>query len=495
VLTDVDLALQPGRVHALVGSNGSGKSTLVRILTGVLRPDPGASIEIGGRTMGHDYGPRLARQLGISTLHQDAPLLNAMKVDEIAGLLYGFPVSGPGIRWRALRRATQAALDRVDAGIDARAVAGTLTPPERATVSLALMLGMNTEAQPTIVLDEPTSPLREDEAANFLEHVRAAVHSGAAALFVTHRLSEVTDFCDEVTVLRGGEVVSRGEASVDPRALVAQMVGGEHSGQESVGDATVVAPGRFAPQTGTPDSSSPAVRFDGVSASSLADLSFELTPGQVVGITSAVNREAAEVGALVAGATRPSAGVIEVEGRPLPRRASVRDSLSRGIAYVPADRIRESGIAGMTVRENLALPGAGDYWMHRGEERRDVETVMRELDVRPPDGSRLLGSLSGGNQQKALIGKWLLRRPRILVLDSPTIGIDPSAREEIFGLLRGLAKLGTTVLLVSNEQEHLTRVCDRVLALSSGRLGAELSDGDITEENIALAYLRFADVR
>jgi ribose transport system ATP-binding protein len=488
-LEDVDLILRKGAVHALVGSNGSGKSTLVKIVTGVHRGDGPTALELDGAPVA-GFDTRRARDLGVRTLHQDSPLVDAMRVDEIAGLFYGYPSSAGRIRWRSLRRTTQALLDRVDAGIDARALAGSLTPAERATIGLALALGRSEHAAPIIVLDEPTSPLSDSDAERFLTRVRTAAREGAAVLLVTHRLGEVAAFCDEVTVLRGGRAVHHGDArQLTDEDLVGHMVGPDHAAHKLTADRT--APQRFAPAR-------PVAGADGdVSARATAlagervhGVDLEIRCGEIVGVTAVADADAAELGRLLAGVQRRAGGDVAIGGVALGRDANPRRAAELGIAYLPAERLRESGIASLSVRDNITLPAYGEYWRARAREREDLELVLRELDVRPPDPSRRLGSLSGGNQQKALLGKWLLRRPRLLVLDSPTIGVDPAAREQIFSLLRALTSLGTAVVLVSNEPEHLERVCDRVIVLDDGAIHDELTGDRVNEGEIRFACIR-----
>ena len=486
-LDGVDLELRAGAVHALVGSNGSGKSTLVKVITGVHAADGASRLELDGEPVAGGYDTRRARDLGVRTLHQDSPLVDAMRIEEIAGLFYGFPLAGGWIRWRGLRRATQELLDRVDAGISARDLAGSLTPAERATVGLALALGSAGHEAPVIILDEPTSPLSDSDAERFLRRVRTAATEGAAVLLVTHRLGEVAAFCDEVTVLRGGQVVHRGGADIADEDLVAHMVGPEHNVHRLAGDAP--APERFAaPGNGTPDGV--VARLAGVSGARVDGVDLTVRAGEIVGVTAIADADATELGRLIGGVENRTAGTITIGDGTLPARSNPRRAADLGVAYLPADRLRESGIADLTVRDNITLPAYGEYWRDRGREREDLKLVLAALDVRPPDPDRRLGSLSGGNQQKALLGKWLLRRPRLLVLDSPTIGVDPAAREQIFALLRALTTTGTAAVLVSNEPEHLERLCDRVIVLDDGRMHDELTGDRVNEGEIRVACIR-----
>jgi ribose transport system ATP-binding protein len=486
-LDGVDLELRAGAVHALVGSNGSGKSTLVKIITGVHAADGSSRLEVNGAPITGGYDTRRARDLGVRTLHQDSPLVDAMRVEEIAGLFYGFPVAGGWIRWRGLRRATQELLDRVAAGIGARDLAGSLTPAERATVGLALAPGTAAHAAPVIILDEPTSPLSDSEAERFLHRVRTAAAEGAAVLLVTHRLGEVASFCDEVTVLRGGAVVHRGSADIADAELVAHMVGPEHSVHRLAGDAP--PPERFA-ASGGPAPDGVVARVTGVSGVRVDGVDLTVRAGEIVGVTAIADADATELGRLIAGVDSRSAGTITIGPGALPARANPRRAAELGVAYLPAERLKESGIAELTVRDNLTVPAYGEYWRDRAREREDLALVLSALDVRPPEPGRRLDSLSGGNQQKALLGKWLLRRPRLLVLDSPTIGVDPAAREQIFALLRALTTTGTAAVLVSNEPEHLERLCDRVVVLDDGRVHDELTGDRVNEGEIRVACIR-----
>jgi ribose transport system ATP-binding protein len=303
---------------------------------------------------------------------------------------------------------------------------------------------------------------------------------------VTHRLGEIGEFCDDVTVFRGGEVAYEGQASeLSNDELVARIVGPDHGIHELA--TAQEAPPRFAPTTAA---TQPRLEVRDLRGKRLRGLSLTVAAGEVVGLTGTVEGDSAEAGRLIAGVRRRSAGEVKIDGTELSPRANPRAALVAGLTYLPADRLKESGIGALSVRENIALPNFGGYWGRRRAEDEDISLVLQRLDVRPPNPEKMLASFSGGNQQKALLGKWLLRRPRVLVLDSPTIGVDPGAREQIFRLLRGLALVGTGVLLISNEAEHLARVCDRVVVLDEGVVKAEVTGDNLTEEAIRFAGLR-----
>jgi ABC-type sugar transport system ATPase subunit len=488
VLKDADLEVRAGEIHALIGANGSGKSTFVKCVTGVERPDPGGRLEIDGQEAPSHYSTKDAHRLGVRVVHQEAPLIDSLTLAETVGHNQGFPTAGPFISKRKLNAQTKEMFDRLGVEVSPKAVAGTLSPPERAMVMLALALGGG-DAK-LIVLDEPTASLTAGDAERFLNAVTSASEHGAGILLVTHRLPEVFAVCDRVTVLRDGEIVLRSEtAETSTEELIAEIVG-PPADRDAVGAAAV--PARFLARhaesgPGQPQAGRVALEAADLSGTVVDRLGLEARAGEILGISGLLGSGADELCGLLAGAAPLRGGSVSVDGKPLSAGFGTRETMAAGIAYVPGDRLREGGIGSLSLLENMALPNLGHYGVNRSRQLSDFEEIVGILDVRPPEPKRAFGTLSGGNQQKVIVGKWALLRPVVFLLDNPTAGVDPGAREEILALLRGLADAGTAVIVNSSEPEELARLATRVLVVRDGRVAAELRGDQIDERAIAAA--------
>jgi ribose transport system ATP-binding protein len=481
VLKGVDLKVEPGEIHALLGSNGSGKSTFVKLVTGTYSADEGSSIALGGTTYAGNLSPADARAAGVRTVHQESPLIGQMTVAEHFGLDRGFPTGrGPWVRRKPLLRMAREALERVGASIDPNTYAKDLLAAERAQVALALAMTDIDSGHGLLVLDEATALLPAPDAKPILERVAALAAEGVGVLMVTHRLREVSDYCHTVTVLRDGEVVLRAPAAEATHdQLVNAMVGrttdaaldNHHARIKRVLD----------------DATPPIVSVEGLTGHGIQDVSFAVRPGEILGFAGIVGSGASEVGRMVTGAEVADAGTIAVEGREAPRRWTPRAAIAAGICFVPQDRHAEGGVLTLSLADNVVLPRYSSYWRRSEAERSDVDGVITALDVQPPVADKPFAEFSGGNQQKALLGKWLLLEPKVLVLDDPTYGVDPNARETLLRAVVELADRGAAVIVISTEPEQLARICDRVLVMRSGRISAQLTGDNINEVEISLA--------
>jgi ribose transport system ATP-binding protein len=501
VLKRAGISVNAGEIHALLGANGSGKSTLVKLITGVYVPDPGAEIEVNEvATSGH-YSPDDAYQLGIRVVHQEAPLIDTLTLAELTALHNGFPTAfRTFIRARALARETRRILARLNIEVDPDTTASRLSAAERAMFALALALSDLEAGKRLLVLDEATASLPVNEASRFLSAVSEAAGAGAGVLLVTHRLAEVLELSHRVTVLRNGEVVfsgATGDCTHD--SLVDEIVGPRRAELVEAESRAVLHTARFAPERmsdagghgaangrATVD---PLLSVQDLSGEVVEQCSLELAAGEILGICGIFGSGVSELGRLVAGVEHRTAGSIRVAGKELPENAQPHHALRLGVVYVPADRLREGGIGALSMRENVALPAFNSYWMKPGRESDDVAHVVDTFAVQPPDPEYKFGALSGGNQQKVILGKWALLRPRVWVLDDPTAGVDPGAREEIFGVLRGLAQEGVGIIFISSEPEQLARMASRVLVMKSGHISGELQGNDVTERAISSASL------
>jgi ribose transport system ATP-binding protein len=492
VLKDADIQIRSGEIHGLIGANGSGKSTMIKCITGVERPDPGSRLEIDGREVPGHYSTNVAHDLGVRVVHQEAPLIDSLTLAETVGHHQGFPTRAGLIRRRRLAARTREMFAALGVEISPNALAGSLSPPERAMVMLALALGAGDSK--VIVLDEPTASLTSHDAERFLAAVEKAAGHGAAILLVTHRLSEVFAICDRVTVLRDGEVVLVADTSKTTSDQLIDEIVGPSVNREAVGTAEV--PKRFLPREligasadrrSVSQPSEGGLEGENLVGEVIDNVTIQASPEEILGISGLLGSGASELCRLLAGVVPLAHGSVRVNGSQLPDGFGVRDTMEAGISYVPGDRLRDGGIAQLSLLENMALPNLQHYGVSRRRRLQDFREIAGALDIRPPEPGRAFGTLSGGNQQKVIVGKWALLRPRVFLLDDPTVGVDPGAREEILALFHGLAEAGTAVVVHSSEPEELARLADRVLVVKEGRIAIELRGEELTERAIAAA--------
>jgi ABC-type sugar transport system ATPase subunit len=458
-LGGVDLELHEGEVHALVGENGAGKSTLIRVIAGAHAPDVG-TIEVRGARV-ERLDPRRARELGIAVLHQHAALFGELTVAE--NLFLG--TDGAVIDWRGRRARAREALASLGAEIEPDARAADLGPARQKEVEIARAL---LAEAPILVLDEPTAVLPAREAERLLATIASLRARGVGVLYISHRLEEVERIADRITVLRDGRTVWSGEARALTHAeLVRHMVGGS---------------ARLQPGSRMPGWS-PAVPGVVLSVSGLAcarlglaGIDLELFAGEVLGLAGLVGAGRSELAACLFGLERIDAGTLELDGRPYDPR-SPREAIERGVVLVPEDRAANGLVLAGTVRENAALPWlarlASGGLLAADREGLLAQRVVSAMGVRATLEARA-GSLSGGNQQKLALGKWLVEPPRVLILDEPTQGIDVAGRAEIHARIGELAASGVAILLVSSDLGECLALSDRVAVLRRGQLAGVL---------------------
>jgi ribose transport system ATP-binding protein len=474
-LADVDLEIQAGEIHALVGQNGSGKSTLIKILSGYHTAEAGR-VAVLGREVKLPLGPRDLRELGISFVHQDLGLVPTGTVLE--NLRVGRYETGPGrnIHWRRERQTARELLARFDLDVDPDQTVARLRTTERAILAVARAVA-DVEAargRGLLVLDEPTTALPAHEVGLLFDAMRRVTEADSAVLFVTHNPNEVIAVADRVSVLRDARLVATEPvAGLDEESLIALILGRE------LGE---LYPAMRLRET------DPVMEVRGLSGRVARDVSLTLKSGEIVGLTGLIGAGHDEVPYLIYGARAPEAGLVGIDGQewrhPTPER-----SKGAGVALLPADRQGQSGILGATVRENVTMPALTDYrrrWgLDHARERADVRSDLERFTVQPRDPERKLYSLSGGNQQKALLARWLRLAPRVLLLHEPTQGVDIGARRGIFDILRDSVMAGTSVLYSSVEYEDLANVCDRVLVFRRGRIVGSLSGESLSAERLA----------
>ncbi|MDW5598185.1 sugar ABC transporter ATP-binding protein [Conexibacter stalactiti] len=476
VLHDVDLRLARGEIRALVGRNGCGKSTLIKILAGVHAPDPGGRLALGGAELALPLGAAQARAHGLAFVHQDLALEEEASV--VDNLLVGrfATAAGGRIPWRRERRRAQEALARFGVDVDVRAQLRSLSQVERALVAIVRALLELPGGGGVLVLDEPTAFLPAEEVERLFAAVRTAAASGTAVLYVSHRLEEVLALASTVTILRDGRhIVTRSLEGLGKEQLVELILGQRLEAFYPTLEASAGAP---------------VLRAEGISGRVVRDLSLTLGGGEIVGVTGLGGSGFDELPYLLAGAGGASAGSISLGEQRFD--ASTLDparAIAAGIALLPADRRRQSGVPGLSVAANVSLPALRRFAragrIDRRAERAAVGELIERLGVTPPDERLQLGQLSGGNQQKALLGKWLQLEPRVLLLHEPAQGVDVAAKHELMARFEQAAERGAGVLIASAEHEDLAHLCHRVLVLHGGCLVAELSGAEISEERIA----------
>jgi ribose transport system ATP-binding protein len=473
-LDRVDLEVRHGEVHCLLGQNGAGKSTLVKVLSGAHRPDSGEILWEGVGTP-PPAGPTAAMRLGVATIYQELDLVDGLSV--AMNIFLGHEQSAFGFTRRGeMNRAARDLLRRLGHDdIPPTAEVGRLPAAARQIVSMARALSYDARL---IVMDEPSAALAHDEVANLFRIIRQLTASGVAVIYISHRLDEIREIGDRVTVLKDGRTVAVGlPARTTPTAtLVAHMTGRRYE--------YVFPPRPPAASADTPE----VLRVEGLSLPGVfSDLSFSVRAGEIVGLAGLVGAGRSEILETVYGARRPSAGRIFVDGRPL-RTGSVVAAVRAGMGLAPEERKSQGLLMLDTVVGNVSVSSLRRYsrvgWLDRRRELADAESTVNSLDIRPRDPRRPVRTLSGGNQQKTLLARWLLKGCRVLLLDEPTRGVDVGARAELYGLIRRLADSGVAIVLVSSEIPEVLGLADRVLVVREGRVLRACDARDLDEHQV-----------
>jgi inositol transport system ATP-binding protein len=483
-LSGVDFTVAPGEIHALLGENGAGKSTLLKILAGAQQPDEG-SIALDGRPV-ELPDPHAAQRLGIATIYQEFTLAPNMTIAENV-----FIGREPGPRlflgWRRMGEETRAIIRRLGLALDPFAPVRDLSVAEQQMVEIARALSMQSRL---IVMDEPTSALSASEVEKLFRIVRELRTHGLSIIFVTHRLDEVMALADRYTVLRDGRQVGTGavsETSID--AIIRLMVG----------RAVSMLHAHRAPTTPGPV----ALRVEGLSrrgtaqdphATVLEDVTLEVRRGEILGLAGLVGAGRTELARAIFGADPFAAGRILVEGRPVAIR-SPRDAIRHSIGLVPEDRKQQALFLALAVRRNLSMAALDKLRLLRWlvDERAElalVETYRRMLNIRMAGPEQLVANLSGGNQQKVVLARWLALRPTVLIVDEPTRGIDVGAKVEVHNLLFELATSGIAVIAISSELPEVLAISDRIVTMCEGRITGEVARDAADQETLMTMMTR-----
>lgn len=459
-LDDVDFEVGRGEVHCLAGENGSGKSTLIKIITGVYVPEPGAEMEYSGKTE-HAVTPNSARRHGIAVIWQDLALFGEMTVAENIAFETLLGNRPRPVSYKAMRDTAHRVLKLLNVDIDLEVRLNTLPIAQRQLVAIARALASDAQL---IFMDEPTASLTQSETDALLSVVRTLSARGVAVVFVSHRLAEVLEISNRVTVLRDGKLVGVYPTAGMTQSRLTELMTGKTFDREVVARDT--------------SANRPVLEVAHLTrAGEYQDISFTIRAGEVLGLTGLIGAGRTELGHTLFGMTRASSGSIRLEGRDL-RQQSNRDAIANGISYVPEDRLTLGLVQQQSIADNLVMPilpqlSTALGLISRTKEDGLVGHWIRELSVKiggPPDK---VSTLSGGNQQRVVLAKWLATNPKVLVLDSPTVGVDVGARAGIFRIVRDLAEKGLAILLISDEVSEVHMNADRILHMVAGRIVAE----------------------
>jgi ribose transport system ATP-binding protein len=469
-LRDVSFAIAGGEIHALLGENGAGKSTLLKIVSGAVRPDAGRIVLDG--TALELHSPLEARNAGIALIHQELALVPHMSA--AANIYLGREVTHGGVTLdrTAMEKRAQELVDRLGVLIDVRRPVRTFSMAQRQCIEIARALLFRARV---LALDEPTSSLTNRECEALFTILRGSRAEGVAIVYVSHRLEEVALIADRATVMRDGRVVGTKNVAQTTRAeLVTMMVGRDLSEM---------------PQSPYHPPEAVALRVQNLSsAARLFDISFEAYRGQVLGIAGLVGSGRTELLRAIFGADPIDRGTIEVNGQPFAQRNNIRGAIGRKIGLIPEDRKGQALFGRMSIRSNMTLASLGRFArggvIQSKPREAEADQLIADLDLRPRDSARAVGQLSGGNQQKAIIGRWLSAKSDILLIDEPTRGVDVGAKAEIYRLIGTLKGQGAAVVMVSSDLPEVLQISDRIAVMREGRIVKELDRQSASEESI-----------
>ncbi|MEH3067008.1 MAG: sugar ABC transporter ATP-binding protein [Aeromicrobium erythreum] len=485
-LVDVDLEVRRGEILALLGGNGSGKSTLIKVLAGVHQADDGGTI---GRLDGHpvgvaDWSARRSREAGLLFVHQSLGLFPGLTVAENMAIGHGFPMAAPGVIARGrMRRRAAALVERFEIAADPDQLVETLRPADQTMVAIARALQDQEDDDAAVLfLDEPTASLPVAEVEVLHRALRRYAAAGQTIVYVSHRLDEVQQLADRVVVLKDGVKVADLPTTETSPVRLAELITG----------LDVTPKARTAPTHGD----DVVLRVRDLRAAPLDGVSFDLRRGEVLGIAGLLGSGRTELLRSLFG-HRPFEGTVELCGAPFTASRIAR-AMALGVAYVPEDRAVEAAFGEQSILENLSIGRLGDFWrglrLRRRAEREAATASAAEFLVKAASIDQPLATLSGGNQQKVVLARWLARRPSLILLDEPTQGVDVGARREIYSLVRRATEQGASVVVVSSDMEELAAACDRVLVLHGGRIVGELGHAALSSSSLtSLLYQNQTD--
>ncbi|EKO3627414.1 ribose ABC transporter ATP-binding protein RbsA [Vibrio metschnikovii] len=463
------LNVYPGRVMALMGENGAGKSTLMKVLTGIYSKDAG-TIDYQGQPASFK-GPRDSQQAGISIIHQELNLIPQLTIAENIFLGREKTSAFGRILWQEMYAEADQLLARLNVKHSAKTLLGELSLGEQQMVEIAKALSFESKV---IIMDEPTDALTDTETASLFKVINELRDQGCGIVYISHRLKEIFEICDDITVLRDGKFIGQCQVSeTDEDGLIEMMVGRKLEEQY--------------PRIDVEPENKVCLEVIGLTGSGIHDVSFTLRRGEILGISGLMGAGRSELMKVIYGALPSERGVINLNGRTI-NPVSPQDGLANGIAYISEDRKGDGLVLGLSVKENMSLCALDKLTkgiqIQHGAEATAVEDFIKLFNIKTPSRNQIIGHLSGGNQQKVAIAKGLMTRPKVLILDEPTRGVDVGAKKEIYQLINKFKAQGMSIILVSSEMPEVLGMSDRILVMHEGRISGEFDAKQVNQENL-----------
>ncbi|WP_017349386.1 ribose ABC transporter ATP-binding protein RbsA [Pantoea sp. A4] len=471
-LNGASLAVYPGRVMALVGENGAGKSTMMKVLTGIYTMDAGSFQWLGKEIRFN--GPKASQEAGIGIIHQELNLIPQLTVAENIFLGREFVNRIGRIDWKRMYTEADALLQRLNLRFNSHKLVGDLSIGDQQMVEIAKVLSFQSQV---IIMDEPTDALTDTETLSLFRVINELKAQGCGIVYISHRMKEIFEICDDVTVFRDGQFIAEREvSSLSEESLIEMMVGRKleeqypHLNQQ---------PGDI------------RLKVENLSGPGVDQVSFNLRAGEILGVSGLMGAGRTELMKVLYGALPRTAGQVWLDGKPVAPRAP-QDGLENGIVYISEDRKRDGLVLGMSVKENMSLTALRYFSRHGGglkhaDEQLAVGDFIRLFNIKTPSMNQPIGLLSGGNQQKVAIARGLMTRPKVLILDEPTRGVDVGAKKEIYQLINEFKADGLSIILVSSEMPEVIGMSDRILVMHEGHLSGEFTREQATQENLMAA--------
>ncbi|WP_411953964.1 sugar ABC transporter ATP-binding protein [Alkalibacillus sp. S2W] len=472
VLNEVDFEVLPGEVHALLGENGAGKSTLMKILTGIHSRDEG-EIYVKGEAVEFN-NPKESEKAGIAVIHQELNIIPYLTVMENMFLGRELKYGKTGVtNTKKMKQLTNDYLLQLGIDLDPLALAGNLSVGQQQMVEIAKAISVDAEM---IVMDEPTAALTDREIEGLFEVIERLREQEVGIVYISHRMEEIYRICDRVSILRDGEYIGTRETKTVEYEEIIQMLVGRELG--------TLYPERDA------EIGDVKMKVDGLTSDAFQDINFDLREGEILGVAGLMGAGRSEIMQSLFGYRTIESGSISIEGKPVNIKKPT-DAIDAGIGFVTEDRKEQGLVLSMSVKENLSLPNlkglSNQTILSDKSEKELVHDLVKRLNVKMAGQNQEVRMLSGGNQQKVVIGKWLGINPKILILDEPTRGVDVGAKKEIYHIMNELTKQGVSIVMISSELPEVLGMSDRILVIHEGRIGAELKREDATQEKIMYA--------
>nr|WP_314266093.1 ribose ABC transporter ATP-binding protein RbsA [uncultured Moellerella sp.] len=471
-LSGAALNVYPGKVMALVGENGAGKSTMMKVLTGIYSKDSGAIYYLGKEVSFH--GPKNSQEAGIGIIHQELNLIPELTIAENIFLGREFVNAFGKINWKKMFSEADNLLKKLNLDYDSHSLVANLSIGEQQMVEIAKVLSFESQV---IIMDEPTDALTDTETVSLFHVINELKAQGRGIVYISHRLKEIFEICDDVTVFRDGQFIGEKPVSaLQEETLIEMMVGRKLEEQY--------------PRIQVPQGEI-SLEISHISGPGVSDASFSLHKGEILGISGLMGAGRTELMKIIYGAAKKASGEIKLEGKKLLLRTP-QDGLNNGIVYISEDRKLDGLILGMSVKENMSLTALRYFSRLSGslnhkEERQTVGDFIRLFNIKTPSMDQTIGFLSGGNQQKVAIARGLMTRPKVLILDEPTRGVDVGAKKEIYQLINQFKKEGLSIILVSSEMPEVIGMSDRILVMHEGHISGEFATAEATQEALMAA--------